>query len=302
MINILYRIKCFLGKYYGVDKINDIDPYLENFIVRYYGLFPVKKSGIRNRSAKRELIISLTTIPARIDKVWITIESLLRQTYKPDKIILWLAEEEFANVKLSEKLKRQTKRGVEIRYCDNLKSYKKFYCTMKENPDAYVITTDDDVIYSEKMVRALLKAYKNNPGNVICHRSHLIRKRGLGCAPYDRWIKYECRGKIKGSAAYGNFFTGCGGVLFPVFLLDKKVLEKDVFMKLAPTADDVWLNFVCWISHLKIKNTEGILGNLIYISDFSGNGLAMQNVIRKRNDPQIKAVLEYLKIDIGDYI
>lgn len=285
-----------------MDKINDIDPYLENFIVRYYEHFPKKGSGIRNRNAKRKLIISLTTIPNRIDKVWITIESLLRQTYKPDKIILWLAEEEFVNIKLPEKLRNQMKRGVEIRYCDNLKSYKKFYYTMKENPDAYVITADDDIIYSESMVKSLVKTYKNNPGNIVCHRSHLIKKLGLGCAPYDRWIKYESRGKIKCNAAYGNFFTGCGGVLFPAFLLDKKVLEKDVFMKLTPTADDVWLNFICWISHLKIKNTEGILGNLIYISEFSGNGLALQNVIRKGNDRQIKAVLEYLKIDIDDYI
>lgn len=302
MIDILYRIKGFLKRWYGVDKINDIDPYLEKFIVKYYEWFPVLKNGIRNRNAKRKLIISLTTIPNRIDKVWITIESLLRQTYKPDQIILWLAEEEFSGIELPEKLRRQIKRGVEIRYCDNLKSYKKFYYTMKENPDAYVITVDDDVIYSETMVKALVKTYRKNPGNVICHRSHLIKKRSTSCVPYDSWIKYEKRGKIRCNAVYANFFTSGGGVLFPIFLLDKKVLEKETFMKLAPTADDVWLNFICWISHLRIKNTEGVWGTLIYISDFSDNGLALQNVVRRRNDCQIKAVMEYLKIDINDYI
>ena len=291
-----------MGRYFGLDEINKTDQYFEKFIVKYYNLLPGKKSGVRNYKAKRKVIVSLTTIPSRIDKVWITIESLLRQVYQPDQIILWLAEEEFAAVKLPEQLIKQVKRGLEIRYCENLKSYKKFYYTMKEYPNAYVVTVDDDVIYAETMLKELVNTYRENPKSVICHRSHLIRKRSLGCVPYDSWIKYENREHIRYEAAYANFFTGCAGIFFPVFLLDKRVLDKEVFMKLAPTADDVWLNFICWVSNLRIKNTEGILGNLIYISDFSGNGLAVQNVIKKKNDGQIKAVLEYLKIDINDYI
>lgn len=118
----------------------------------------------------------MTTISDRIDKVWITIESLLRQTYKPDQIILWLAEDEFADMELPEKIWQQMKRGLTVIYCDKLKSYKKFYYTMKENPNAYVITVDDDIIYAETMVEELVKTYRDNPKSVICHRSHLIRK------------------------------------------------------------------------------------------------------------------------------
>lgn len=302
MVNLLYRIKKYLGRYYSLDEINKMDIYFEKFIVKYYEKFPRTRSGIRNRKSKRKLIISLTTIPSRIDKVWIAIESLLRQTYKPDQIILWLAEDEFATVQIPEQLEQQMKRGLTVRYCDNLKSYKKFYYTMKENPNAYVITADDDIIYAETMVEKLVKTYKNNPKSVICHRSHLIHKRSSGCAPYDRWTKYEDREEIRREAAYVNFLTSGGGVLFPVFLLDTRILAKEEFMRLAPTADDVWLNFMCWVSNLKIRNTEGILGNLIYISDFSNNGLAVQNVIKKKNDDQIKAVLDYLKIDVNDYI
>ena len=302
MVNLLYRIKYIFGRYYGTDNINKMDQYFERFIVKYYNLFSRKKSGVRNCKIKREVIVSLTTIPSRIDKVWITIESLLRQTYKPDQIILWLAEDEAATVELPEQLKNQIKRGMTIRYCENLKSYKKFYYTMKENPNAYVVTVDDDVIYAETMIEELIKTYKKNPKCIICHRSHLIKKRSFGCVSYDSWIKYENREDIGNDAAYTNFFTGCAGIFFPVFLLDKRVLDKEVFMKLAPTADDVWLNFMCWVSNLRIKNTEGILGNLIYISDFSRNGLAVQNVIQKKNDLQIKAVLDHLNIDINDYI
>lgn len=302
MVNILYRTKYILGRYYSLNNRNSLDQYFEKFVVRYYKLIPWARSGIRDRRGRRKLIISLTTIPKRIDKVWITIESLLRQTYKPDQIILWLAEEEFADVELPERLRQQIKRGLTVRYCDNLKSYKKFYYTMKENPQAYVVTVDDDVIYAETMVEELVKTYRDNRGNAICHRSHMIKKRNGKCAPYNDWIMYEDRGRIRCGAVYSNFFTGCAGVFFPVFLMDKRVLEKEIFMDIAPTADDVWLNLICWVSGIKVKNTESILGNVIGIHEFSGKGLVLQNVNKRKNDSQLKAVSEYLKVDIDDYI
>lgn len=43
------------------------------------------------------VIISLTSFPQRIDVVYITITTLLKQTFKPGKIMLWLAEEQFPN-------------------------------------------------------------------------------------------------------------------------------------------------------------------------------------------------------------
>lgn len=304
MVTILYHIKSFFGRFYNLEYMNQMDRLLVKLIAVYYVLFPRKGSGIRGHGdrSRRKVIVSLTTIPDRIGKVWITIESLLRQTYQPDEIVLWLAEDEFSDRELPEKVRGQMKRGLTVRYCENLKSYKKFYHTMRENPGAYVITADDDIVYAETMVRTLLRTYWENPRNIICSRSHFIKKRGMGCAPYDSWAKYEERGKAGYGASHANFFTSGAGVLFPVFLLDKRVLSKEIFMRLAPTADDVWLNFICWISGIKVKNAEGVLGNLIYINDFSGNGLALENVVRRKNDSQIRAVLDYFKIDVNDYI
>ena len=44
-----------------------------------------------------KVIISLTSYPARIDTVHLTIRSILRQTVQADKILLWLSIEEFPN-------------------------------------------------------------------------------------------------------------------------------------------------------------------------------------------------------------
>ena len=42
-----------------------------------------------------KIIVSLTSFPPRIKKIWLTIETLLRQKDKPDRIILWLSVDEF---------------------------------------------------------------------------------------------------------------------------------------------------------------------------------------------------------------
>jgi len=63
------------------------------FIIEpYYGICSIFKNKIGITSDKREqkLIVRLTSIPDRINRVFLTIESLLQQSLKPDQIILWL--------------------------------------------------------------------------------------------------------------------------------------------------------------------------------------------------------------------
>ena len=95
---------------------------------------------------------------------------------------------------------------------------------------------------------------------------------------------------------------GGAGALFPAFLLDKNFLNKDVFLKLAPYADDVWLNFWAWVSDIKIVNTKGFLGYIIGIHSSSNNGLVRINVLYQKNDEQIQQVLKYCNIDFRKYL
>ena len=46
---------------------------------------------------KNDVIVSLTSYPPRIKTVHLTIESLLMQTQRVKKILLWLSPEEFPN-------------------------------------------------------------------------------------------------------------------------------------------------------------------------------------------------------------
>lgn len=304
MVTFLYYLNYVLRKHLKMtnDKMAYCNVFFEKVIAWYYRLTPGGKVIPKKR--KRELIVSLTTIPRRIDTVWIVVESILRQSYKPDKVILWLAEDEFAGVKLPRRLLKQQEKGLTVRYCKNLRSYKKFYYTMLENPDAYVVTVDDDTIYAENMLKVMVKTYVENPKCVICNRSHIIKMKNGKTAPYKQWLHYENRwvnGEMQ-EPSHAYFFTGCGGVLFPAWVLDRRLFDKDAFMKIAPMADDVWLNFICWVSGIKVKNTKGILGFIVAIETKSRSGLAAQNVGEHGNDSQILNVINYLGIDVNDYI
>ena len=79
-----------------------------------------KKLGINTKKRKEKIIVSLTSYPKRINVVWITIETLLQQTVKPDEVILWLADSQFKEIEeLPEELKALQKRGLTIRFCDD---------------------------------------------------------------------------------------------------------------------------------------------------------------------------------------
>src|SRR5690554_3260312 len=52
-----------------------------------------------NQTIEDGLIVSFTSFPARIKKVHLVVESILRQTVLPHRIILWLSKEQFPTEK-----------------------------------------------------------------------------------------------------------------------------------------------------------------------------------------------------------
>jgi hypothetical protein len=61
------------------------------------------------------LIVSLTSFPARIKTTWIAVESILRQRIRPEKIALVLNKFEFGSSSyLPRELEKQKKHGLEI--------------------------------------------------------------------------------------------------------------------------------------------------------------------------------------------
>ena len=131
---LLYRILLF-----SISLIGEIYKYL----IDAHILRPYKKPTNPSHGTPK-VIVSLTTYGRRVRKVHYTIISLLRQSYKPDMVILWLDNENWNDQNLPNTLLKLKEKGLTIKYCADLKSYKKLIPALMEYPDSIIVTCDDD--------------------------------------------------------------------------------------------------------------------------------------------------------------
>lgn len=243
-----------------------------------------RKSKPHNLSAP--LIISLTSYPARFAKLPLTLKSLLSQSIAADRVILWIAHDE--KHALTPAILNLQKAGLEIAYCDNLLSFKKIIPTLQLYPESFIATADDDLYYWPTWLAEMVQSYQGNAKEVICHRTHRIC---LGedslPLPYAHW-EFETQ-RLEASPL--NFQTGVGGVLYPPNVFHRDVLKTELFKKLCPNADDVWLY---WMMRLNgaVARSVGAAHNLYVWPDTQKTALFHNNTIGGGNDCQINAMIK----------
>ena len=248
------------------------------------------ESGITgDRYTDQNIIVSLTSYGRRIHDVALTIESLMQQTMKANRIVLWL-DNSFKEQHLPQALILQQKRGLEIAYCTDLRSYTKLVPQLRETPNDVIITVDDDIIYDYDVLEHLISAYIKAPNMIHCCRVHKMLFEDDGkLMPYNQW---ESRCSRLGTNKH-YFITGVGGVLYPPFSLDDEVFNQKVYMDICPEADDVWFTAMAIkkgtpINKIYTRNEHG--------EDYIDNphplepGLFNNNVIYKGNDRQLESV------------
>lgn len=253
--------------------------------------------GINENKRTPELIVSLTSFPQRMHDIQYCIYSLLDQTVKPDRIILWLAEDQYPNKEndIPQEVLRFKDYGLSIKWCENLYSYKKLIPTLIEYPDAIIITTDDDIFYEKDCIEKLYNSYIETPDAICCHRGHKVKTDKSGnIANYKQWKK-----KIKGeSIDYKNFFTGAGAVLYPPHSLYKDITDIELFTKLAPKADDIWFWAMAVLNSTKIKVIKNNISDLTYINPERERGLTGELTLfssnkKGGNDTQMENILSH---------
>jgi len=217
----------------------------ERFIVRLLAnlLLPL----YLNRSIKplvtsrrdTRIIVSLTTFPARVKKVYLVIEAMLRQTIPPDEILLWLSTEEFESLEeLPQRLLRLQAYGLTIKLeHDNLMSHKKYYYAMKEYPDALIITVDDDIYYTNVMIEKLINTYNKFPACIISSMTRRIKFKDEVLQPYSSW-PFNAQ---QDDPSHHYLALGGSGTLFPPGVLDADIFRDDLVKQVCLFADDIWL-------------------------------------------------------------
>ncbi len=252
--------------------------------------------GDKSAIESAEYIVSLTTYGKRIHDVHIVIESISHQTYKADRVILWLDKNEFVLEELPLLLKQQMERGLEIKFCENYKSYKKLIPALVECPGAHIITIDDDIIYPVDMIEQLVNEHKKFPTCIIGHRAHKMKLNKHGkLQPYLTW-ELET---FDHSPSDAIFLTTGAGTLFPGNCLHGDAVNPDLFLTLCPNADDVWVNILAIANGVKRKRVNDcreFTERFMFIPDSQDIGLSNINVHENQNDQQLKCVVEHYQL------
>lgn len=267
---------------------------VRSFANRILPNYLAKSHTISNRVIEG-LVVSFTSFPARINNVWQVVECLSRQTYLPEKIILWLSSEQFPSEKeIPESLKCRLNDRFEIRFVEgDIRSHKKYHYISKLFPEKYVFLIDDDIYYPTSLIENTWRAHLANPNAVICNYGFHIHYDERGeLKPYNQWKRVYAD-----SCSNAIFFGSGGGTLIKPALLYSDFEDIDLALQLTPTADDIWLNAMvnlARINKILLKNRQ-----ILPICIKDDSKLASQNRENNQNDRQLENIINYYKKKIG---
>lgn len=246
---------------------------------------------------KRDIpvVISLTSFPGRINDLWIVIECLFRQTYKADRVILWLSKEQFENEELPLELLEQKKQGLEVVFVDDdIRSHKKYFYCLQKYPDSIMITVDDDVFYHKDVISELIKGFNEHPDCVIANRAHEILFDDKGkILPYRRWKL----NKVSNEPSFMYVPTGVGGILYPPGAINKAILEEKLLKMLCFSADDLWLRVGALLNNKKVFITKNFKQEFITVGKTQKVKLVTGNSLNGGNDLQFLNTLSHFKLE-----
>ncbi len=247
---------------------------------------PIDNFCLNTKKREKKIVVSLTSFPARINVVGYAIKSLFNQTKKPDRIVLWLAEEQFKNVQMPNLLNELCKKGLEIKFCKDLGSHKKYYYALQEQKeDELVITYDDDIIYPENSIEMLYKKHLQFPKCIICNRAESAEgQESFG--EYKTWKIYSSEGVKEPSTRL--FPSTGGGTLYPYGSVDAEAFNEGAMRETAYTADDLWMRFMSAKKGTRIVKTRKGNRTFATIQGSQIVGLQQENCLGGENDRAIE--------------
>lgn len=252
-----------------------------------------------NKIANPAIIVSVTSFPARIDRIHYSLKSILAQKMKPDKIVVYLGDKEFEGIELPESLTELFQYGVEVRFRKDLKPHTKYLYAMQDFPDDIILTVDDDIYYRPNLIRDLYSAYTQHPDCVTCTRAHKMTMTSGRLDGYNSW---DFETKDTKEPSHYLFATGVGGVLYPPHLLIPETFNIENIEKLTLKNDDVWLKFMEILSGVKVfaipsNRTKYVVG----VQGSEKITLNSSNVLQNMNDVYIKNVMDAYHISLSDF-
>ena len=192
------------------------------------------------------------------------------------RIVLWLAEEQFPKkeAQLPENLLKLKDLGLEIKWCEDLRSYKKLVPSLREFPNDIIVTADDDMYYKEDWLEGLYNAYLEAPNNIYTRRGcraeisdgkiNILKPRSYN---FDYNFPTDCN----------NLLMGGSGTLYPPHSLHKDIFDVEQIKTLIPTHDDIYFWIMGILNGTKIGVVGGFDYSFYYTEAAKSDGLCSNN-------------------------
>jgi len=248
----------------------------------------------------RELVVSVTSFPARIGLLAQSLESVYAQSRKPDRVVLWLARDQFPGGQedLPQSLVDLIAQGkLELFWCSDLRGHKKYLGSFRKYPDGLIVTVDDDLIYPRDMLECLWKSYLLYPNAVSALRTHLMLLSESGkILPYQSWIM-ETDACIH-QPSMQLMATGGAGTLYPPELFRPEIFREEAIRETCLNADDLWLKAMELISDIPTVLCRPF-ERLRFVPGSQEEALHTLNVGQNQNDVQLRAISKWLDAHVG---
>jgi len=260
-----------------------------------YSRIPVDTKGIDSNSPTQvPIIVSLTSIPNRLDKLDIVIKSILLQTHLPQKIILWLnydLENQLPKNLLDlTKVRFNDKQIFEIHYSKLTCSHRKLIHSLELYPDDTIVTCDDDSIYPNNWLELLYDDQIKNPNIIIANRTCFITYDQKDITvPYSKWNKNV----PTATQSLAILPIGCDGVLYPPGSFHTDITNSELFLKLTPKADDLWFKAMSFLNHTQCMQASVPCKRPITLVGSQKFSLSKKNVRLDHNKDQWNALREF---------
>lgn len=227
---------------------------------RQYEYLPRVKS-------KKRVVVSLTTIPDRIDKLIPTLGSIYTQSVKVDQIILnipyvsrkgqkYVIPSYFKYIGQQSCLKYLRKADIGqqscLKYCKHIKINRvidtgpstKLLPTLKlfsSDENTRIIVIDDDQIYGSCFIEKLMDIFESKRGKMAVTNYGAEMK----TSSWDRVSKYGL------GEGYVDILFGCGGYVVTPKMFPPNVFDYSVAPESAIYVDDNW--FSGWLRYNNVK-------------------------------------------------
>lgn len=245
---------------------------------------------------KKKYLVCLTTFHKRIERVYLTIESIFEQDESAAKVVLFLSEDDIPDTGIPKSLSRLESRGLDIIVVnENLKSYKKLSCLnyiYNYTSFEYVVTIDDDIFYPKWFLSKFSEVV--NGSSVYCYRGKVVSFDESG--KLKDYIDWPLANKVEHRSSSWILPTGVSGVCYPVSVINDDFFDVSSFFLYCPTADDIWYKLCCFSkgvdSRLVLENSTHFTP-VIYLNDQS---LESINVGQNKNTKQMYNALKYFRL------